>query len=298
MLTKPLVDYQKQSNGVLSYEFYPAGKVADPDNASHTQIDYMGDEVHVLYFLGSTKVKTEITCSDGRFIVVHHISNDESIVIEYLTDGSYLYYRNTPSDHIYYAVYPDGSRDTTVSKKDESGRTIWTYTQMANGDAWEWFGYYEGDRLVRTSSIQADGLQTEEIYHPNGKVAMNVHQSGDEKTEQYFDEQGVIQRHRTVHPDGSVSEGTYENGLIKGSTWTEPDGDYWTEAYRENGTRISSVSIQDGYYYEDFYDESGVPTSSFTREPDGTEYRTVYENGQPKHTTMTRPDGTTETYDE
>lgn len=239
MLTKPLVDYQ--------YEFYPAGKVSDPKNAARVERYEIAGEDHVMYFLGDFKVKEEITCPDGTYVVLHFMSKDEHIELDYRPDGVYEYHHITASEEVVHIVYPDGSRDSWINKKDEFGRTIWSYGEDVNGYTSERFTYYEGDRMVRATSIEANGTQTEEIYHPNGTVALCVGQRDGEKWEQYYDEQGVIQQDRYFGTDGYYYE-TYfdENGVTTSSYSKEPDGTEYRTVYENGQPKHTTMTRPDG----------------------------------------------------
>ena len=175
--------------------------------------------------------------------------------------------------------------------------------------------YYSNGNTKSFQYDRPDGYHEKVSYNINGTIIYEFIDTGYERNEIHYDDNGQITYHlhrelsgmecaytyengelvfqATKHPDGSRDNITYGNGeTIKYLEWIWPNGDYSQQYYDENGRPTSSVSVWEGVYSEIRFDETGAYVYEMQRGADGITHEWTYENGEVKSYTVTHPDGT------
>ena len=231
MLTEPFEAYREQSGITFTYQV-SSQNVADFEQATRTDTytDPYGWK-HTMYIQGEKTILDTYTRDDGTVVEIYPLREGNYFIsIEYYPDGSYNYCRQEDLSNSGYLVYPDGSREYYSESCIDSNGTMWRWQKNRDGSTFDAYLYHEGGRLVRASTVFSDGTQTEEIFYPNGNMAVSVTQSNGGVSTIYYDENGVITSNIIKASDGTTTVITYENGVCTGSTVTYPDGTTETQA--------------------------------------------------------------------
>ena len=285
LLADPVEDFQKDSGLRFICEVYPSGAVIDLNKLQLQDTEETDEYVREIYgdYSGLGRM-AKYFYYDGSYAEEFYPDGYNIISIVYSANGSYTYLEIKDNIANSYTVYPDGSQYIHNYQLDGEGNKLWEQYTGSDGLIYEGYYFYEGDRLIRTVTVDPYGNEFETKYLEDGTV------------QDYMGNIEIQNPDGTTtirHADGSTTLITYnDEGLAVTQNRIYPNGDFVNTTYGENGYISSIVSQTEGTCIVSEFGEYGQMLRDLVHRADGSTVEVIfYENGNPKTSKTNYPNG-------